>query len=120
MGSSEKRYGTKAALTSFLIKAISLALIENPIINSKFTGKDASNPSYTMYGSHNISVAIASKYGLVVPNIKGVQDLSVIEIQREVLRLAAAANDNKLKFDDIVGGTITFSNIGTIGTLTPR
>ncbi|CAJ1455968.1 unnamed protein product, partial [Effrenium voratum] len=59
-----KKYGTKITVTSFMLKAISLALIENPKVNSKFGPADANPPSYTIYGSHNISVAVAARPGV--------------------------------------------------------
>jgi len=115
-----KKYGVKITLTSFLIKAMSLALDEIPIVNSRFGPADANPNYYTVYGSHNISIAIDSPHGLVVPNIKDCGSLSVLEIQQEVGRLAAAAKNGKLSMSDITGGTITFSNIGVIGTKDPR
>ena len=116
---STKKYGTKVTVTSYMIKAMSLALAEYPIINTKF-GANAENPEYTMYGSHNISVAIDTPHGLVVPNIKDCANLSVVDIQLELMRLAAAAQANKLAIGDIKGGTICISNIGVIGTKDPR
>merc|ERR1712187_785842 len=53
-------------------------------------------------------------------NIKDIGNLSVIEIQQELVRLGKAAGDNKLAMKDIMGGTITFSNVGVIGTKDPR
>lgn len=115
---SMKKYGTRPTLTTFLIKAISLAVSEYPIVNSRF---GVAGPlTYTLYGNHNISVAVDTPHGLVVPNIKDVGNLSVIEIQQELVRLAGAAGDNKLALPDIKGGTITFSNVGVIGTKDPR
>lgn len=115
-----KKYGTKVTVTSFMLKAMSLALYDNPKINSKFGPADASPPNYTQYGSHNISIAVDTPHGLMVPNIKDVGNLNVLEIQQEVMRLAAAANAGKLALKDIQGGTITLSNIGVIGTKDPR
>ncbi|GFQ03407.1 lipoamide acyltransferase component of branched-chain alpha-keto acid dehydrogenase complex mitochondrial [Phtheirospermum japonicum] len=66
-------------------------------------------------GSHNIGIAMATPHGLVVPNIKKVQSLSILEITKELSRLQQLALANKLSSDDISGETITVSNIGTIG-----
>jgi 2-oxoisovalerate dehydrogenase E2 component (dihydrolipoyl transacylase) len=115
-----KKHGTKLTVTAFIIKCISLALADNPRINTKFGKADADPPYFTMYGSHNISIAIDTPNGLMVPNIKDVGNLSVLEIQNEIMRLADGAKANKLSFDDIKGGTISFSNVGVIGTKDPR
>jgi 2-oxoisovalerate dehydrogenase E2 component (dihydrolipoyl transacylase) len=115
-----KKYGVKVTLTSFIIKAISLSLSEFPIINSKFGPADANPPTYKKFGSHNITVAIDSPSGLVVPNIKDCGNLSIIEIQQELNRLVVDAKAGKLSVKDLTGGTITFSNVGSIGTKDPR
>jgi len=70
---------------TFFIKAFSLALNDFPLLNSLY---DINKPfEYTLVGSHNISLAIDSPKGLVVPNIKNVQNLSILDIQRELKRL---------------------------------
>jgi 2-oxoisovalerate dehydrogenase E2 component (dihydrolipoyl transacylase) len=68
-----------------------------------------------LQASHNIGIATDTPHGLVVPNIKNVQDLTIFEIAVELNRLIKAANDQKLSKADITGGTITLSNIGIIG-----
>lgn len=104
--------GVKHTYLPFLIKSLSFALMEYPSMNSVFN-EDA----YEMIckGSHNIGVAMATTHGLVVPNIKNVQSLSILEITHEVQRLVQGASNNKLTSEDVSGGTITISNIGAIG-----
>ncbi|CBZ50563.1 putative dihydrolipoamide branched chain transacylase, E2 subunit [Neospora caninum Liverpool] len=109
---TSKKYNLRPTITAFLIKAVSIALDETPILNSKFNA--ASGDSYTQYGSHNISIAIDTMNGLVVPNIKNVQDLNVLEIQAELHRLQDLAASNKLSPADLQGGTISISNVGVI------
>ncbi|KAK2989323.1 hypothetical protein RJ640_014782 [Escallonia rubra] len=95
-----------------MIKALSVALSKYPMLNSCFSEE---LHEVTLKGSHNIGVAMATKNGLVVPNIKKVQSLSILEITKELSRLQRLALANKLSPDDISGGTITLSNIGSIG-----
>ncbi|CAK9170056.1 unnamed protein product [Ilex paraguariensis] len=95
-----------------LIKSLSLALSRHPLLNGSFNEE---LHEVTFKGSHNIGIAMATSYGLVVPNIKKVQSLSILEITKELSRLHQLASANKLTPDDISGGTITLSNIGAIG-----
>lgn len=116
-GPSDQEPKPKITITPFIIKSISLALEKVPIINSKFnstnTGKGPS--SYFLYKNHNISVAINTKNGLMVPNIKNVNKLTIREIQRELTSLQQKANTKTLTFNDIKGGTCTLSNLGSLG-----
>jgi len=108
-------YGTdelKITLMPLFIKALSLAIKEFPILNSR-TNDDFSELTYV--ASHNIGMAVDGKAGLLVPNIKNVQQLGVLDIAREVMRLTAAARSGKIDPKDLSGGTITISNIGAIG-----
>ncbi|KAI8561692.1 hypothetical protein RHMOL_Rhmol04G0360200 [Rhododendron molle] len=95
-----------------LIKSLSMALSRYPFLNSSFNDE---LHTVTLKGSHNIGVAMATQHGLVVPNIKKVQSLSILEITKELSRLQQLASANKLSSDDVSGGTITLSNIGAIG-----
>ncbi|GAB2295223.1 Dihydrolipoamide acetyltransferase component of pyruvate dehydrogenase complex [Dionaea muscipula] len=102
----------KHTFLPFLVKSLSLALSKYPLMNGSFNEE---MHEITLKGAHNIGIAMATPYGLVVPNIKRVQFLSILEITRELSRLQQLAVDNKLTPDDISGGTITLSNIGAIG-----
>ncbi|XP_031396256.1 lipoamide acyltransferase component of branched-chain alpha-keto acid dehydrogenase complex, mitochondrial [Punica granatum] len=102
----------KHTFLPLLIKSLSMALSKCPLMNSCFIEESL---EVILRGSHNIGIAMATPNGLVVPNIKNVQSLSILEITKELSRLQKSALDNKLSPDDLSGGTITLSNIGAIG-----
>lgn len=94
----------------FIIKAASLALSKHPIINSWY---DKDKPfEYTTVENHNISFAIDSPKGLVVPNVKNVQNLSILEVNEEFNRIVASAQSGTLGIKDLTEGTFSISNIG--------
>ena len=97
-----------------LIKTFSLALKQNPKMNSVYN--PSVNPyEYAIHPDHNISIAIDSPSGLVVPHIKNVNAISLGQIQSELERLRNLASEAKLSSKELVGGTVCLSNIGTIG-----
>ena len=102
----------KITLMPLFIKALSLAIKQFPIINSH---PNADFTELTYVASHNIGMAVDGKTGLLVPNIKNVQDLSLLDIATEVTRLTQAARSGKVNPQELSGGTITISNIGAIG-----
>ena len=70
--------------------------------------------SFTFQASHNIGLAMDSRDGLLVPNIKNVQTLSIFEIASELNRLQVLGETGKLGQDDLSGGTFSLSNIGSV------
>ena len=102
----------KITLMPLLIKALSLSISAFPIVNSRVDG-DFSEITYL--ASHNIGMAVDGKTGLLVPNIKDVQQRSIIDIAHEVTRLTDAARSGVINPSDLKDGTITISNIGAIG-----
>ncbi|CAG2101320.1 unnamed protein product [Medioppia subpectinata] len=96
----------------FFIKAVSMALHEYPILNSSVDDK-CENITYKT--SHNIGLAMDTKQGLLVPNIKNVQNLTVLEVAEELNRLQQIGAKNLLSGEDLSNGTFTLSNIGSIG-----
>lgn len=107
--------GIHLSFMPFFIKALSMALGQYPIINSRVS-TDEKAIHYIQ--EHNIGLAIDSSLGLLVPNIKNVQTLSLKDIAVEVNRLIDAGRAGRLSARDLTGGTITISNIGVIGGIT--
>jgi 2-oxoisovalerate dehydrogenase E2 component (dihydrolipoyl transacylase) len=95
----------------FFVKAASLALMHFPIINSTVDNK-CENITYK--GSHNIGVAMDTKDGLLVPNIKNVENLTILEIAQELNRLQELGFKGQLSTNDLSNGTFTLSNIGSV------
>jgi len=109
---SYQAQGVKLTMMPFFIKAMSLAINQFPILNSQLN--DAAD-QIRYFSNHNIGMAVDSKIGLLVPNIKQVQNLSIIDVANEVTRLTDAARIGRLTQPDLRGGTITISNIGALG-----
>ncbi|ANB13624.1 alpha-ketoglutarate dehydrogenase KGD2 [Sugiyamaella lignohabitans] len=106
----------KLSFMPFFIKALSLALTEYPILNAQVViDEKTSQPALLYRESHNIGVAMDTPSGLIVPNIKNVNNLSIIQIGQELTRLQQLGASGKLTSADIKDGTITLSNIGTVG-----
>ncbi len=100
----------------FVIKAVSLALEDFPLLNARVDAENRdSAPKLVMREKHNIGVAMDTPQGLLVPNIKHVSTRSILDIASDIYRLQALAKDGKLSVNDLTGGTITVSNVGSIG-----
>ena len=103
---------SKLTMMPFFMKAISLALKEFPVINSQ-VNDDCTELTY--FNDHNIGMAVDSKIGLLVPNVKQVQTKSILELAADITRLTNDARSGRVQSSDLKGGTITISNIGAIG-----
>lgn len=111
----KQKYGTdelKVTMMPFFMKAMSLALNEFPVLNSQV---NADCTELTYKASHNIGMAVDSKVGLLVPNVKGVQEKSILEVAAEITRLTNDARSGRVQPGDLKGGTISISNIGALG-----
>lgn len=104
--------GIRITMMPFFIKALSLALSEFPIMNAQVNDECT---EITYFDDHNIGMAVDTKIGLLVPNIKQVQNKSIVEVAQEVGRLTQAAREGRVAQEDMKGGTISISNIGVIG-----
>jgi pyruvate dehydrogenase E2 component (dihydrolipoamide acetyltransferase) len=107
---AEKLGEPRVTITALIIKVVAWALVRNPYINASFNGD-----SISLWKDINIGVATAVPQGLVVPVLKGADHLGVSEINMRLVELAERARENKLKLDDVQGGTFTISNLGMFG-----
>lgn len=105
---------SKISFMPFFIKALSLALKDYPMVNAK-VDLSGDKPAVLMRDYHNISIAMDTPNGLLVPTIKNVQDKTIVEIAADLNRLQELGMAGKLSRDDLTGGTISISNIGNVG-----
>ncbi|KAL5487282.1 hypothetical protein EMCRGX_G019865 [Ephydatia muelleri] len=106
------RKGIKFSYMPIFVKALSLALLQYPILNSHV---DEACTTITHKSCHNIGIAMDTPEGLIVPNIKGVEQKSVLEIAVDLNRLQELGLKGQLLPSDITGGTFSLSNIGNVG-----
>jgi 2-oxoisovalerate dehydrogenase E2 component (dihydrolipoyl transacylase) len=106
------KHDIKLTMMPFFMKAMSLALKEYPLVNSK-VNDDCTELTY--FNDHNIGMAVDAKVGLLVPNIKQVQTKSILDLANDIMRLTNDARSGRVASEDLKGGTITISNIGAIG-----
>ncbi|KAJ5570151.1 uncharacterized protein N7459_009581 [Penicillium hispanicum] len=105
----------KITFLPFIVKAVSLALNDFPILNARVDTSTPDKPQLIMRAKHNIGIAMDTPAGLVVPNIKDVASRTIFDIASEIARLGALGKAGKLTSAELNGGTITVSNIGNIG-----
>ncbi|MFC6996238.1 2-oxoglutarate dehydrogenase complex dihydrolipoyllysine-residue succinyltransferase [Rufibacter roseus] len=97
---------------SFFIKACTMALQEWPAVNAQIDGGEIVYNDFC-----DISIAVSAPKGLVVPVIRNAEGLSLDGIEKEVIRLAKRARENKLGIDEMTGGTFTITNGGVFGSM---
>jgi 2-oxoglutarate dehydrogenase E2 component (dihydrolipoamide succinyltransferase) len=106
------QYGVKLGFMSFFVKAVVEALTEIPQVNAEVRGNDIVFRNY-----YDIGIAVGGGKGLVVPVLKSAERMSFAEIERAIGDFAHRAADNKLKVEELQGGTFTISNGGVYGSL---
>lgn len=108
----KEKYGVKLGFMSFFVKACVLALQEFPLLNARLEEDEIIFHDFV-----DISVAVSTERGLVVPVIFNAEKLTLAQIEAEVGRLALKARDNKLTIDEMTGGTFSITNGGVFGSL---
>ena len=110
--SFKEKYEVNLGFMSFFTKACCIALKEWPAVNAMIDGDEI------VYNNHcEISIAVSTPKGLVVPVIRKAETLGFDEIEKEVVRLATKARDGKLSIDEMQGGTFTITNGGIFGSM---
>jgi len=107
-----KKHGIKLGFMSIFAKACATVLLEMPDVNARLDGDDIVYHDYA-----DISFAISTPTGLVVPPIRNVESLDYHEIEYKLKDLAAKARDGKLSLEEMSGGTFTITNGGIFGSL---
>ena len=108
----QNRYGVKLGFMSFFVKACVVALKNFPAVNAEIEGDTIVYKNY-----YNISFAVGTDKGLVVPVLKGADELSFAEIEKNIKEISEKAKDGKLTIEDLQGGTFTISNGGVYGSM---
>ena len=109
-----KKQGVKLTFLSWIIKAVTIALSEHPMFSAQV---NADSGEVHFPGTLNIGMAVDTPFGLVVPVIKNAEKLSIVEIQKEIIRLSTLARDRKLTMADMSGACFTITNVGSVGVL---
>src|SRR5688572_25752131 len=105
-------HGVGLGFMSFFAKACSVALAEWPSVNAYIDGDQLVYHDYA-----DISIAVSTPRGLTVPVIRNVESISMADIERKVVELAAKARDSKLTAEELTGGTFSITNGGVFGSL---
>ena len=108
----QNRYGIKLGFMSFFVKSCVVGLKLFPIINAEIEGEEIIYKNY-----YNISFAVGTDKGLVVPVIKNADEMSFADIEKEIKKLSDKAKDANLNIEDLQGGTFTISNGGVYGSM---
>ena len=108
----QNRYGVKLGFMSFFVKACVAALKIFPTVNAEIDGDEIVYKNY-----YNISFAVGTEKGLVVPVLRNADELSFADIEKNIKTISEKAKEGKLTIEDLQGGTFTISNGGVYGSM---
>ena len=108
----QNRYGIKLGLMSFFVKACVVALKNFPAVNAEIENNEIVYKNY-----YNLSFAVGTDKGLVVPVLKNADELSFADIEKKIKEISEKARGGKLTIEDLQGGTFTISNGGVYGSM---
>ncbi len=107
-----EKHGVKLGFMSFFIKGSALAMKKHPMVNSMIDGDEIVTPNYV-----DVSVAVQTPKGLMVPVIRNAESLSLAQIEEALKQLAIKARSGKITLDEMTGGTFTVTNGGVFGSM---
>ena len=108
----QNKYGVKLGFMSFFVKACVIGLKNYPAINAEIQGEEIVYKNY-----YNISIAVGTDRGLVVPVLRETDEMSFADIEKNIGNLGQKARDGKITIDDLQGGTFTITNGGIYGSM---
>jgi len=108
----KEKYGVGLGFMSFFTKAVCIALKEWPAVNAQLNGDEIIYHDYC-----DVSIAVSTPRGLVVPVIRNAESLTFDQVENEVIRLATKGRDGKLSIDEMQGGTFSITNGGVFGSM---
>jgi len=108
----QKKYGVKLGFMSFFTKACVIGLKNYPAINAEIQGEEIIYKNY-----YNISIAVGTDRGLVVPVLRGTDEMSFADIEKNIASLGQKAKEGKITIEDLQGGTFTITNGGIYGSM---
>jgi 2-oxoglutarate dehydrogenase E2 component (dihydrolipoamide succinyltransferase) len=108
----QKKYEVKLGFMSFFVKACVVGLKNYPVVNAEIQGDEIIYKNY-----YNISIAVGTDRGLVVPVLRNTDEMSFAEIEKNINLLGQKARDGKIIIDDLQGGTFTITNGGIYGSM---
>ena len=108
----QKKYGVKLGFMSFFVKACVIGLKNFPAINAEIQGEEIVYKNY-----YNISIAVGTERGLVVPVLRETDEMSFADIEKNIGELGQKARDGKITIEDLQGGTFTITNGGIYGSM---
>ena len=108
----KEKHGVGLGFMSFFTKAVCEALHDFPSVGAQIEGENL-----VYYDYADISIAVSTEKGLVVPVIRNAEKMSMAEIEKEIMNLATKARENKLTLEEMTGGTFTITNGGVFGSM---
>jgi 2-oxoglutarate dehydrogenase E2 component (dihydrolipoamide succinyltransferase) len=107
-----KKHGIKLGFMSGFVRATTIALQEQPVVNAAINGTDQVYRDFV-----DISVAVSAPKGLLVPVLRNCQDMDMADVEKEIMALSVKAREGKIGTEDMAGGSFTITNGGVFGSM---